>query len=296
MEITFPKRPYRTHGGAHVPHHKNTAHMETRVMPPPAEVTLPMTQHIGAPCVPIVKKGDHVYVGTKVADSDAYVSAPIHASVSGTVKEIAKVMMPGGQMAEAVVITSDGLMERDPAIAPPPEIRTKQQLAQAAREKGGGTAGIDISKFAVRAAAGRYKGIDFAVASLFHIPCAAESADVLTDVFAPIVPAEFRRVLKPGGVMILAVPGARHLYGMKEVLYAAPYENEERDTDYEGFAFLGSESVRREITVEGAENIEALFFMTPYYWKTDVAGGERLRRLDTLQTEIKFRFLVYRRL
>ena len=93
MEITFPKRPYRTHGGAHVPHHKNTAHMETRVMPPPAEVTLPMTQHIGAPCVPIVKKGAHVYVGTKVADSDAYVSAPIHASVSGTVKEIAKVMI-----------------------------------------------------------------------------------------------------------------------------------------------------------------------------------------------------------
>ena len=166
----------------------------------------------------------------------------------------------------------------------------------AAREKGGGTAGIDISKFAVRAAAGRYKGIDFAVASLFHIPCAAESADVLTDVFAPIVPAEFRHVLKPGGVMNLAVPGARHLYGMKEVLYTAPYENEERDTDYEGFAFLGSESVRREITVEGAENIEALFSMTPYYWKTDVAGGERLRRLDTLQTEIKFRFLVYRRL
>ena len=107
---------------------------------------------------------------------------------------------------------------------------------------------------------------------------------------------ECARVLKPGGVMILAVPGARHLYGMKEVLYTAPYENEERDTDYEGFAFLGSESVRREITVEGAENIEALFSMTPYYWKTDVAGGERLRRLDTLQTEIKFRFLVYRRL
>ena len=97
------------------------------------------------------------------------------------------------------------------------------------------------------------------------------------------------------GVMILAVPGARHLYGMKEVLYDAPYENEEHDTDYEGFEFLGGESVRREITVEGAENIEALFSMTPYYWKTDVAGGERLRRLDTLKTEIKFRFLVYRR-
>ena len=106
MEQSFPKRPFRTHGGAHVPHHKNTAHTETHVMPPPDEITLPMTQHIGAPCVPCVKKGDHVYVGTKVADSDAYVSVPIHSSVSGTVKEIKKVIMPGGQAVDAVIILS----------------------------------------------------------------------------------------------------------------------------------------------------------------------------------------------
>lgn len=136
MELKFPKHPYHTHGGAHVPHCKNTAHTETVVMPPPAQITLPMTQHIGAPCTPIVKKGDHVYVGTKVADSEAYVSAPIHSSVSGTVKEIAKVMMPGGQMTDAVIIDSDGLMERDPAIQPPAEIRDKKALAQAARDAG----------------------------------------------------------------------------------------------------------------------------------------------------------------
>ncbi|MBQ1985691.1 MAG: 50S rRNA methyltransferase, partial [Clostridia bacterium] len=135
-----------------------------------------------------------------------------------------------------------------------------------------------------------------AVASLFHIPCAAESVDVLTDVFAPIVPEEFLRVLKSGGVMILAVPGAKHLWGMKEVLYTAPYENEEHDTAYDGFEYLGRESVQKDITVEGRENIEALFSMTPYYWKTDVAGGERLRALDILKTEIKFDFLIYRKL
>ena len=118
---------------------------------------------------------------------------------------------------------------------------------------------------------------------------------MLTDVFAPIVPGEFHRVLKPGGTMMLAVPGARHLYGMKEVLYTAPYENEEHDTFYEGFDFLARESVQREITVLGTENIEALFSMTPYYWKTDVAGGERLRKLDVLTTEIKFDFLIYRK-
>ena len=124
---------------------------------------------------------------------------------------------------------------------------------------------------------------------------AENSADVLTDVFAPIVPEEFFRVLKPGGVMILAVPGARHLYGMKEVLYKEPYENEEHDTAYDGFEYLGRACVQKFITVNGQENIEALFSMTPYYWKTDVEGGERLRALDVLETEIKFDFLVYRK-
>lgn len=163
------------------------------------------------------------------------------------------------------------------------------------KRKTGSVSGVDISKFAVKAAAGKYKGIDFAVASLFHLPCAENSADVLTDVFAPIVPEEFFRVLKPGGVMILAVPGARHLYGMKEVLYKKPYENEEHDTAYDGFEYLGRACVQKFITVNGKENIEALFSMTPYYWKTDVEGGERLRALDVLRTEIKFDFLVYRK-
>ena len=105
-------------------------------MPPPEKVILPMQQHIGAPCIPTVKKGDHVYVGTVVGDSDAYVSAPVHASVSGTVTEITQVMLTGGQMTQAVVVESDGKMEKDPAIAPPPPITTKEELAKAARAAG----------------------------------------------------------------------------------------------------------------------------------------------------------------
>ena len=50
--------------------------------PPPERITLPMQQHIGAPCIPTVKKGDHVYVGQVVGDSDAYVCAPVHSSIS----------------------------------------------------------------------------------------------------------------------------------------------------------------------------------------------------------------------
>lgn len=136
MELEFPKRPFRTHGGASVSHCKNTWEIPSAVMPPPARVILPMQQHIGAPCVPTVKKGDHVYLGQVIGDSDAYVSAPIHASVSGTVADITSVMLTGGQMTAAVVIDSDGKMEQDPNIYPPAAIRTKEELAKAARSAG----------------------------------------------------------------------------------------------------------------------------------------------------------------
>ena len=131
--MEFPKHPFRTHGGAAVPHHKNTWELPTATMPPPERVILPMQQHLGAPCVPTVKKGDTVFVGTVVGDSDAYVSAPVHASVSGTVEELTTVMLTGGQMTQAVVIRSDGKMEKDPAIYPPAAITTKEELAAAAR-------------------------------------------------------------------------------------------------------------------------------------------------------------------
>ena len=134
--MEFPKHPFRTHGGAAVPHHKNTWELPTATMPPPERVILPMQQHLGAPCVPTVKKGDTVFVGTVVGDSDAYVSAPVHASVSGTVEELATVMLTGGQMTQAVVIRSDGKMEKDPAIYPPAAITTKEELAAAARSAG----------------------------------------------------------------------------------------------------------------------------------------------------------------
>ncbi|MFP4016679.1 MAG: electron transport complex subunit RsxC [Halanaerobiales bacterium] len=73
----------------------------------PEQVVIPLQQHIGAPCKPLVKKGDHVDMGEKIADSDSFVSAPIHASVSGTVKEIKSVLTPIGKSTQAIVIEAD---------------------------------------------------------------------------------------------------------------------------------------------------------------------------------------------
>jgi len=73
----------------------------------PNIVTIPMQQHIGAPCKPLVKKGDHVDMGQKIGDSDSFVSAPIHASLSGKVKEIKKVLTPLGKQTDAIIIEAD---------------------------------------------------------------------------------------------------------------------------------------------------------------------------------------------
>jgi electron transport complex protein RnfC len=77
-----------------------------------------MSQHIGSPCVPLVKKGDHVLTGQKIADSEAFVSAPILSSVSGTVKDVGMRMTIPGSLEPCVVVESDGLFERGAVLSP----------------------------------------------------------------------------------------------------------------------------------------------------------------------------------
>lgn len=120
----------RVHGGALLPHFKKTAEQESVIMPPPAVVKIPMSQHIGAPAEPIVKAGDKVFVGTKIGDASGFVSAPVHSSVSGTVKAIEE-MNVGGRKTKCVVIESDGNMEKDPELKPFP-VNTREDIAKAA--------------------------------------------------------------------------------------------------------------------------------------------------------------------
>jgi 23S rRNA (guanine745-N1)-methyltransferase len=103
---------------------------------------------------------------------------------------------------------------------------------------------------------------------------------------------EFRRVLRPGGRMIYVVPGAEHLYQMKAVLYDTPYKNPVQEVAYEGFRPIGEREVSGSITVPAGQ-LEALFAMTPYYWKTPRDGAARLAALPELTTDIAFRFLVF---
>jgi len=125
----------RFRGGINPGHHKETAELETVKMPLPSKVVIPMQQHVGAPCVPLVKKGDRVLVGQKIGDSDKPVSAPVHSSVSGTVTDVRTIIYSNGMEVMAVEIKPDGLQELHESVVPP-VCTDRESMLKAIRESG----------------------------------------------------------------------------------------------------------------------------------------------------------------
>ncbi len=116
-------------------HYKNTAGREAEVMPVPDVVKISMSQHIGAPCAPTVKKGDEVKVGQVIGDTDAFVSAPIHSSVSGTVTGIETQRSAMGGNDTLVVIEADGKQELADDVKAP-EINDMDSFIKAVKDSG----------------------------------------------------------------------------------------------------------------------------------------------------------------
>ena len=157
-------------------------------------------------------------------------------------------------------------------------------------------AGIDISKDMARRTAKQVKAAEIAVASAYHLPLADGAVDLLLDCFSPLAAEEFRRVLRLGGHFLYVVPAAEHLWEMKQVLYDRPYRNETKETPYEGFRYVDIVHVKDTITLPCQEDIQALFGMTPYCWKTPRSGKERLAALDSLTTTAAFDIHIFEKL
>ena len=116
-------------GITHVPHRKNTADMVAVPIPAPKEVLLSVAQHIGAPATPIVKEGDTVKKGQKIAEAGGFVSSPIHASVSGKVTKIEEYLRSDGRTVAAIRIENDFENAVFEEVAPPTVTNRDELLA-----------------------------------------------------------------------------------------------------------------------------------------------------------------------
>ncbi len=163
------------------------------------------------------------------------------------------------------------------------------------RKTGASVSGFDISKEMIKLAAKKYKETFFFVANIARIPIADESIDRAVQICAPFSEKEFARILKKDGIMLSVVPGKRHLWGLKELLYETPYENNEDVTEYEEFIKTETVTVRNNAVINGNDVIMSLFAMTPYYYKTSEADKKKIENLSVLETELEFDIRIFKK-
>ncbi len=167
-------------------------------------------------------------------------------------------------------------------------------------QKGFSVIGADISKFAVQAASKRatrnhLEHAFYTVASVFELPIADSSADVVINVFAPCAESEYTRILKDGGFLIVVYAGSDHLMGLKQALYENVHGNTGRADLPVGLEKTEEKRVKFRITVKENSMVRNLFAMTPYYWRTSPQDCEKLADLDTLTTDVDMMIAVYRK-
>ena len=148
--------------GIEVKGKKNTAQSETLELPLPEQVRIMMEQTMGAPCEPTVKKGDKVFVGQRIGQTNAVLSAPVHSSVSGEVVGISEILLANGKTCKAVDIKCDGLQTVSDEVRPP-VINTREEFIEAIRASG--CCGLGGAGFPthVKLSAAKNKKIDYLV-------------------------------------------------------------------------------------------------------------------------------------
>lgn len=156
--------------------------------------------------------------------------------------------------------------------------------------------GVDIAKPAIEAAAKRLRAITWLVARGTHLPCAPQSVDVITSIFAPLPVDELRRICRPGGYIVVAMAGAGHLAGLREGLFDEVREHEpEHALAPLRAAFTEVSSRDVSFTLELATpDISHLLDMTPYAWRAKPERVATLRQKDRLTVGAVLRVAVFR--
>jgi 23S rRNA (guanine745-N1)-methyltransferase len=189
------------------------------------------------------------------------------------------------------------------------EGRHTRRVAEVIGNGGGGlepldvvVAGLDVAKPAVALAARLHPAGWYAVTSAGDLPVATASVDVALTVFGPVVSNELARVVRPGGLIVAAHPGAAHLASLRELVYEQPRPHEAKDPLRDApelFWRVGTMTVTFPITIADTSLLGDLFTMTPYRWHAPPGLPERLRveagRPGGFQTEVDVILSSYRR-
>ena len=142
--------------------------------------------------------------------------------------------------------------------------------------------GLDISKEAVRRAAGKYKNAQWLCASAAKLPVEDESVGILTSLFALTVPEEFHRVLRKDGVFVQVLAAQDHLLGLKSIIYPQLLHKEKDSAPHlEGFTLLESRSVQFTFRVQD-QQVQNLLYMTPHVYRISREGLAQLKNTHTL--------------
>lgn len=158
--------------------------------------------------------------------------------------------------------------------------------------------GVDISKPAIRHAASaakllrlnpEYAAVEFnyAVASTFRLPLDNDCINLAINVFAPMDSAELRRVLNSNGYLIRVMPGAKHLFQLKELLYDE-VEPHQLESVLDGFTLQQRHGCSFELNLASSESIDALLAMTPLNWHGDQHAKSELRARGELKLSADF--------
>ena len=164
-----------------------------------------------------------------------------------------------------------------------------------AKAVGAELTGLDISKDAVRYAAGKYKDAQWLCATAARIPVEDGGMGLLASLFAITLPEEFHRVLRENGLFFQVLAAQDHLLGLKKIIYDELIFRE-KDTvpELPGCTLLESVPIRFSFTVEGAQ-VQNLFAMTPHLFRVSKAGADRLRKTQTLTDTASCVLNVFRR-
>ncbi|HAT1618669.1 TPA: 23S rRNA (guanine(745)-N(1))-methyltransferase [Raoultella planticola] len=147
--------------------------------------------------------------------------------------------------------------------------------------------GLDVSKSAIRAAARRYPQVNFCVASSQRLPFDDASLDAVVRIYAPCNAQELARVVRPGGWVITATPGPRHLLELKGLIYDEVRLHEQNHEQMPGFTLSQQQQLAYPMQLTGAE-AEALLQMTPFAWRAKPPVRETLRARETFRCQTDF--------